>query len=220
MIGTRRTSPLIPGRNAGRSMKDFLKTTIVGGVLFLLPVALVLLVLNHAFQLAAKAVRPVSHSLSFDHTVAGISSATVLTILLLVIVSFAAGMIARTQAGRHISGWFERSFLGGLPQYQMVKSMGESLAQIEGSDDLRPVLVSLNGGWQIGYLLETLENGWLAVFVPQAPSPTSGSVMYLQADHVRPLNIPMKQAKSVVKHIGIGSGEMLRGKDLTSMAGS
>ena len=71
-------------------MKEFLKTTIVGGVLFLLPVALVLLVLNFAFQLAAKAVRPVSHSLSFDHTVAGIGSATVLTILLLVIVSFAA----------------------------------------------------------------------------------------------------------------------------------
>jgi uncharacterized membrane protein len=85
-------------------MKQFLKTTIVGGVLFLLPVALVLLVLNHAFQLAAKAVRPVSHSLNFDHTVAGIGSATVLTILLLVIVPFAAGMIARTQAGRRISG--------------------------------------------------------------------------------------------------------------------
>lgn len=200
-------------------MKEFLKTTIVGGVLFLLPVALVLMVLNHAFQLAAKAVRPVSHSLNFDHTVAGIGSATGLTVLLLVLVSFAAGMVARTQAGLRISGWFERSFLGGLPQYQMVKSMGEGLAQIEGSDDLRPVLVSLNGGWQIGYSIETLENGWLAVFVPQAPSPTSGSVMYLQADRVRLLNIPMKQAKSVVKHIGLGSREMLRKQDLTLPVG-
>jgi hypothetical protein len=61
---------------------------------------------------------------------------------------------------------------GGLPQYQMVKSMGEGL------------------------------------------------VMYLQADRVRLLSIPVKQAKSVVKHIGIGSGEMLRGKDLTPPAGS
>jgi uncharacterized membrane protein len=98
----------------------------------------------------------------------------------------------------------------------MVKSMGEGLAQIEGSDNLKPVLVSLNVGWQIGYLIETLENGWLVVFVPQAPSPTSGSVMYLQAGRARLLNVPMKQAKSVVKHIGSGSGEMLRGKDLTS----
>ena len=58
------------------------------------------------------------------------------------------------------------------------------------------------------------------MFVPQAPSPTSGSVMYLQADHVRMLNIATKQAKSVAKHIGIGSDEMLRGKDLTPPAGS
>jgi len=200
-------------------MKDFLKTTIVGGVLFLLPVALVLMVLKHAFELAAKAVRPVSNSLHFEHTVAGIGTATVLTVLLLVIVSFAAGMVARTQAGRRISGWFERSFLGGLPQYQLLKSMGEGLAQIEDSGDLKAVLVSINGGWQIGYWLETLENGWVAVFVPQAPSPMSGSVLYLPASHIRPLNVPMMHARSVVKSIGIGSGEMLRGKDLTRPVG-
>jgi uncharacterized membrane protein len=196
-------------------MKEFLKTTIVGGILFLLPVALVLLVLNHAFRLAAKVVGPVSHTINFDHTLAGIGSATVLTVLLLVLVSFAAGVVARTQAGRRISEWLERSFLGGLPQYQMVKSMGEGLAQIEASDDLRPVLVSLNGGWQIGYLIETLENAWVAVFVPQAPSPTSGSVMYFPADRIRLLKTSMVQTRSVVKHIGIGSGQMLRGLELS-----
>jgi uncharacterized membrane protein len=197
-------------------VKEFLKTTIVGGVLFLLPVALVLMVLNHAFQLAAKAVVPVSHSLHFEHTVAGIGTASVLTVLLLVILSFAAGLVARTQAGRRISGWFERSFLGGLPQYQAVKSMGEGLAQIEDAGNLSPVLVSFDGAWQIGYMLETLENGWLAVFVPHAPSPTSGNVLYLPANRVRPLNIPMLKAKSILKHMGSGSREMLRGIDLTT----
>jgi len=38
----------------------------------------------------------------------------------------------------------------------MVKSMGDGLAQLESSDDLRPVLVIPNVGWQIGYLIETL----------------------------------------------------------------
>jgi uncharacterized membrane protein len=33
-------------------MKEFLKATIIGGVLFLLPVALVLLILDHAMRLA------------------------------------------------------------------------------------------------------------------------------------------------------------------------
>ena len=31
------------------------------------------------------------------------------------------------------------------------------------------------GGWQIGYLLEPLANGWVTVFLPQAPTPMSGN---------------------------------------------
>ena len=200
-------------------MKEFLKTTIVGGVLFLLPVALVFLVLDHALKLAGKVIQPISHSLNFDRAVTGISVATVLAVVVLIAVSFAAGIVARPNAGRRISRWVESSFLGGLPQYQMVKSMGEGLAQIEGAQDLKPVLISVDGGWQIGYLLEPLENGWVAVFVPQAPTPTAGKVMYLPSDRIRPLNISMLQARSIVKHIGIGSGAALRGINLTPSAG-
>jgi uncharacterized membrane protein len=131
-------------------MKEFLKTTIIGGALFLLPVALALLVLNHALQLAGKVVRPISHNLHFDRAVTGISIATVLAVVLLIAVSFAAGIVARTNMGRRISRWFESSLLGGLPQYQMMKSMGEGLAQIEDAEDLKPVLIGIDGGWQIG----------------------------------------------------------------------
>jgi uncharacterized membrane protein len=206
------------GHRQGHAMKEFLKATIVGGVLFLLPVALVLLVLSHATRLAAKVVAPISHSLHFDHTVAGVGVATLLAVALLVIFSFAAGVVAGTNAGRRISQWVESSLLGNMPQYQLVKSMGEGLAQIEGADNLKPALIGIDGGWQIGYLLEPLDNGWAAVFVPQAPTPMSGNVMYLPADRVRPLNISMVQARAIVKHIGIGSGEALRGTDLTPSA--
>jgi uncharacterized membrane protein len=93
--------------------------------------------------------------------------------------------------------------------------MAEGLAQIEGADNLKPALISVAAGWQIGYLLEPLENGWVAVFVPQAPTPMSGNVMYLPADRVRPLNISMIEARTIVKHIGIGSAAALRGTSLT-----
>ena len=48
----------------------------------------------------------------------------------------------------------------------------------------------------MGYLLEPLENGWLSVFLPQAPTPMSGNVMYFPADRVKPLNITMVEAMS------------------------
>jgi uncharacterized membrane protein len=199
-------------------MKEFLKTTLIGGALFLLPVALVLAILGHALKIAIEAARPISSFLHFDHIgkIAGMGIVTIVAIILLVLVSFVAGVLARTKAGSRISGWFEKSFLGGLPQYQMVKSMAQGLAQAEGaSDDFKPVLVGGEGGWQIGYLLETLEDDWVAVFVPQAPTPLAGNVMYFPSDRVRPLNITMLQARAIVKNIGIGSATALQGANLS-----
>ena len=130
-----------------------------------------------------------------------------LAVLLLTFISFVAGLVANTNVGRRVMRWFENSFLGGLPQYQVMKSMAEGLARVESAEGVQPALVSIEDGWQIAYLLEPLENGWVAVFLPQAPTPMSGNVMYLPADRVRPLNITMVQAMAIVKHIGVGSAE-------------
>jgi hypothetical protein len=46
--------------------------------------------------------------------------------------------------------WSENSFLGGLPQYRLVKSVAEGLAQIENAEDLKPALVNIEDAWQIG----------------------------------------------------------------------
>jgi len=199
-------------------MKAFLKTTIVGGALFLLPVALVLAILGHALRIAIKAALPIVNFLHFDQIgkALGVGLVTTVAVILLVLVSFVAGMVARTKAGSRISGWFEKSFLSGVPQYQMVKSVAEGLSQAEGtSNDFKPVLVSSEGGWQIGYLLEQLENNWVAVFVPQAPTPLAGNVRYFPGDRVRPLHITMLQARAIVKNIGVGSATALRGVNLS-----
>jgi uncharacterized membrane protein len=196
------------------ALKGFLKATIAGGLMFLVPVVLVAVVLGHAMRLAGKVAQPIADRLQWDN-VAGVGVVTVLAVLALVFVSLVAGIVARTNAGRRITGWFENSLLGGLPQYQLVKSMAEGLAQVESADGVQPALVSIEGGWQIGYLLERLENGWAAVFLPQAPTPMSGNVMYLPMDRVRPLGITMIQAMAIVKRIGVGSGDALRGVDLT-----
>jgi hypothetical protein len=96
----------------------------------------------------------------------------------------------------------------------MMKSMAEGLAHIEGDAGIKPALINIEDGWQIGYILEVLENGWLAVFLPQAPTPMSGNVMYLEADRGRPLGITLGQAMGIVKRIGVGSRQALHSVDL------
>ena len=193
-------------------LKEFVKTTVMGGALFLLPVAVILFILSYAPRLAKKVARPIADSLHIDlGGPASIIAVTVLSVLILVLVSFAAGIVARTAVGRRITKWSEHSFLGRLPQYQLMKSMAEGLAHVESASGLKPALVNIEDGWQIGYLLEQLENDWLAVFLPQVPTPMSGNIMYFPAQRVRPLEITMVQAASIVKAIGAGSGAVLRG---------
>ena len=196
-------------------MKEFLKTTIIGGTLFLLPVGAILFILSYVLRLVKGVAVPISNGLHLDQLGgAGIGAATVLSVLMLVLISFAAGIVARTAAGRRITRWSENSLLGRFPQYQLMKSVAEGLAHIESASGLKPVLVRIEGGWQIGYLIEQLANDWVAVFLPQAPTPRSGNIMYLPADRVRPLGITMVQAISILKAIGVGSGVALRGVDL------
>lgn len=196
------------------SSLKFVKATIAGGLLFLLPLVLVVLLFSHAMRFAGKVAHPISEFLTIDKMV-GPAGEESLALLMLVLISVAAGLIARTAAGRNLMRWTENSFLGGLPQHRLVKSVAEGLAQIEDSEDLKPALVNIEDGWQIGYLLESLQNGWVAVFLPQAPTPMSGNVMYLPAERVRPLPITMVEAMSVVKRMGIGSAKTLRTADLT-----
>ena len=209
----------LPKERIGISLTELLQATMAGGLLFLLPVALIAIVLKQAMQLVGKIVRPISNYLPVE-AVIGVWGETVLAAVVLILVSLVAGLVARTNVGRRITRWFEDSLLGGLPQYQMVKSMAEGLAHVESAEGVDPALVSMEGGWQIGYLLEPLENGWVTVFLPQAPTPMSGNVMYLPADRVRPLGITIGQAMALVKHIGVGSAEALGSTDLRLPAGA
>ena len=106
----------------------------------------------------------------------GIGAATGLAILVLLVLSLSPVQYARTGgvADASVAGSRARCS-ASLPQYQMIKSMVESVAQFETLTDIKPALVSIEDGWQVGYLLEPLHDGWVAVFLPQAPTPTSGT---------------------------------------------
>ena len=194
-------------------MKKFLKTTLIGGVMFLVPLAVVLVVLKHAMGFAGKVAKPVAAQFP-QAEVAGIAVATLVAALILLLIAFGAGLLARTPTGRRITHWFEESLLGGLPQYRMVKSMAEGLTQIESGEGMRPVLVRGDDGWQLAYRLEELPGDWVAVFVPASPTPMSGNVMYVPAHRVQDLQIGMPAAMKLVKSAGVGSAEALRGADL------
>jgi len=191
------------------NIKSFVKATLVGGVMFLVPVVLLLIVVGKGMQFAGKIAVPLARLLPVSH-LGGVAVATLLAAAILLLLALLAGLAARSEPGRRLTHWFEESLLGGLPQYRMVKSLAEGLTQIESGDGMKPVLLRGDEGWMLGYQVEELPGDWRVVFLPASPTPMSGNVLYVEGERVQPLSISMREAMVLVKRLGIGSAASLR----------
>ena len=198
-----------------KSIKEFFKATVIGGLMFLVPVVLVLVVLGKALQFAGKVAQPIARTLPVSH-MGGVAVATLIAVAILLLIALLAGLAARTGPGRRVTHWFEESILGGMPQYRMVKSLAEGLTQLENGTGMRPVLMRGDEGWTLGYQMEELPNGWRVIFLPASPTPMSGNVIYAEAARVQTLDLSMSEAMQLVKRLGIGSAEKLRGANLAA----
>jgi uncharacterized membrane protein len=195
-------------------MRDFMRTTIAGGLLFLLPVVLVLYFLGYAVGLVSGVIQPFLSSRQLS-LLGGVGLA-ILALLVLVLMSFIAGIIARTDMGGRFTVWLESTLLGSVPKYQVAKGIAQGFASIENTSGIKPSLISVDGGWRLGYLVGTLDNGWVTVFLPLSPKGTTGNVMYVAADLVRPLDITIGDAMGIVSGLGAGSGDALGNINLSA----
>ena len=192
-------------------MARILRTTVLGGVLFLLPVIVVFVILRQAVALIKPALAPLVRRFP-EAPIAGVSIATVTALAAIVVICFLAGLIARSGPARKVTALLEWTLLAQVPGYMLVKSFFTGAAQFGDDGAVSTVLARIEDAWQLAFLVETHDDGMCTVFVPGAPSPTSGSVYYLSADRVRPVDIPIQQAVGAIRRLGAGSSELLRGK--------
>jgi uncharacterized membrane protein len=88
--------------------------------------------------------------------------------------------------------------------------VGESMLGVEREGAYPAVLVRFEDHWQLGFRVETLPNGLVAVFVPGAPHAQSGEVVFVTADRVTPTDRTPAAAMKCLQRLGAGSTELLR----------
>ena len=188
---------------------QFTRTTLIGGILFLGPLIVMVVILEKALGIAHKLSDPLAAHLP---TVA--HAPVLLACAALALFCFIAGLFALTAPARKIVDWLESTILSKIPGYVFLKGAGESALGFESGAQYPLVLARIEDAWQFGFLVERLEGGHLAVFVPGAPSPMSGAVYFMSAERVRATDISMHSALKCLKRLGVGSGALLRGPDL------
>ena len=94
-----------------------IKSTLLGGILFLLPIVLITWLLGKALGFAKRLSDPVVSAAGVD-SVAGVATGPMISILALMLLSFAAGMVARTRMGQAPFSKLENSVLSLFPQWR------------------------------------------------------------------------------------------------------
>jgi uncharacterized membrane protein len=186
----------------------FMRTMLAGGILFLLPIIVVAIIIGKALAIARKIVGPLAAHLPME-SVIGLDTPKLLAIALLVLFCFLAGVFARTALAQKAIGWLETSVLSNVPGYEFIKGLSGSLLGNETQPAHPVVLARIEDAWQLAFLIERLEGGQVAVFVPGAPNPQSGSVYFMTEDRIRLVDIPSTAALKCLKRYGMGSSALL-----------
>jgi len=202
-------------RNSHSIKKAFqpIRTIIIGGVVFLVPVVIVVAVLGKAFGFMMGLGTGLEKWLPAG-SIGGIAYPTLLAVLGIVLCCFLAGVVARSALGKRIFRWLEEILLVNIPGYAFVKGFTDSMASGDiVAEGIVPVIARFDDYAQIVFEVERIGNGNVVIYLPGAPNPLSGSVVYVNEDRVDRLDMTLHDAVKNIRQLGRGSmryGDQIR----------
>ncbi len=191
-----------------KTIASLVKTTAIGGLVFLLPLVLLVVVFGKAFNIIKTVSMPLVNLISAEKFV-GYAVADLITLTVLLVVTLLAGLLARSPVFDKFYKKIDAVILQVFPGYSYIKGMTGSLSDSEAEQSLKPVAAIQDDTVLIGYEVERLSDGWVAVYLPGAPDARSGSVAYFTDDRIVPLDTDFAGIASCLKTLGRGSSRII-----------
>src|SRR5262245_44113816 len=187
-----------------KSIFEFVKTTLVGGLLVVLPVWLAVLLLIKSIGVLSLFFTPIMHELP-----EGAKHPYLLSALVLVIGCFLVGLLIKTSLGRLSERAIRTHLLDRIPGYGVIRGMTTQLTQDDRATEFAPCLAEIEEALVPAFIVERHPDGRMTVFVPSAPTPVAGSIYILTSERVHPVDVSLLKVMSCVSKWGSGSGELL-----------
>jgi uncharacterized membrane protein len=187
-----------------------LKTTILGGVIFLIPFVVLLLLAGKVYELMSTFSRPLAAAIGIEG-IGEIAVLRVITVLLTVVVCYAAGRLATSERGARLFDRIDSQLIKIFPRYGFIKAMATDLSG-EGSTVLPVVMVRFDDQSQLGFEIERSDEQ-VVVFLPGSPDPWSGAVSFVTPDRVAFMHTDFHKALKTLRLAGRGGLELMHGPD-------
>lgn len=190
---------------------NFLKTTLVGGLVVLLPLGLFYLLVSFLFYSISGIAKPLL----------GLSDAyeafnypllvDLFAFVFLVVLCFLVGLLVSTKGGQRWVDRIERRVLFKLPYYGTLR---EAVHQLLGNSNMnlfKVVLVDLYGTDTLttAFMTDETMGDYVTVFVPTGPNPTSGFIYHVKRHQLRHVDVKGEEAMRSIIGVGTGSAHIL-----------
>jgi uncharacterized membrane protein len=184
--------------------REFITSTVVGGLFIIVPVYLAVLLLLKGMKSAAGLVRPIAAMVPD-----WLPAERLLSLVAVLALCFLVGVAVRTRSGRVVRERMEKVFFERLPGYGLLRSLTQRLAGDSDEQAWKPALVEIEEALVPAFIIEELTDGRFTIFVPSVPTPFAGAVYVLPRERVHILDIPFTQAVSSISRWGSGSKDLV-----------
>ncbi len=188
-----------------QKIAEFTKTTLIGGVLVVLPIYLSVLLLIKTFSGIMALLSPVTDQLPAD-----VQFRRIIAFLIVVVVCFVAGLILRTGAGLRAKNAFEQLLLEKIPGYTLLRGLAGRLAGESKSEMFAVALAEIEEALVPAFIVEELEDGRYVIFVPSVPTPAAGAIYIIARERVHLVDVPFAKAVRVISKWGAGAGDLVK----------
>lgn len=189
-----------------KAIAEFTKTTLIGGVLVVIPVYLSILLLLKAVAGVAGLVSPITEGLPTT-----LPFRELVAVLILIASCFVCGIALRTGPGLRAKNALERSLLEKIPGYALIRGLAGRIVGKQDEQTFTVVLAEIEDALVPAFLVEDCDEEHCVIFVPSVPTPAAGSIYIIARTRVHTVDVPFTHAVSVISKWGAGSSELLAG---------
>jgi len=199
------------------TFKLFLRKTLFGGIVVLLPLVILGLILKWAFFFVTDMIQPLTDYV-IGHFFFPELAADVIIVVTIFLICFSVGTVVSTGLGRWLHSHFDQYLVKLAPGYKLIKEIvvqffGDSgsspfsngeVARVQLFGEQCPTTVT-------AIVTSKHADGSFTIFMPTGPNPTSGNIYHVPANIVelRPEISVESMMKSIIA-CGAGSGELFK----------
>jgi uncharacterized membrane protein len=187
-----------------------MKTTVLGGVVVLLPILLTAIFIRWLFNFITGFIYPLT-KMMVETAKLQKNLADALVVLIIILICFLVGLLAKTKLGHFIHKVIEKRILKIMPGYCLFRN---TIKQFLGQDKTpfsRVALVQVfgNSTMMTGFITHEHPDGRFTVFVPSALNPTTGLILHLEKEYVHMVDASVEDTMRSIISCGAGSDKLL-----------